>query len=641
MKRFTLTLLFSSLLAACSDSSDSNDITPTPTPAPEIITGVLMDAQPVQGARVLCDNALPVTTNALGQFEVAVGANCEFALGEFNLGRNQAGITSEQSVITTYQLSPTSVARSASSAESNQEVANISALLQSVDINKSDDMIDVTQVDDSSIPAGLLSAATDDEFNRLMQDVKVFDGEGVAHSIVAAGGELVSPTEAIAELNQQYYSEHVQSMVDDLTEVLSGDMSSIDIEAKLATYRGWLEAQEDSNGYHQQAVLAILAVMEVVNMEQIALRVDITGTNYSEMLAKALDMPINPQAKIEFVSETALGTTEDVNQVFTNAADKLVAASKQLAQAMPGEGYVLTYTDKAYTYQDSLVLRSASLLAADALYTLAAYQLGKDENYLPQSSEMQLDVVQETQTYYHGDDKSQTIRKPVTMDFTEVEYEAFSYDPKSVVEDENLLLFAENAEQLLSKAKLALVEAVLVAKQIDLPRYLDDDEANELANYIADLDRHLADSTSYFTYQDGDNVIYANLHLFYQPETGIDRSDLVITVSDYTCEAEDLSLASYDESLSQLFSEPTCDYQGDYMMDEEYRNWQVTKEIMYSYENILDEAGEVIGSKYESVFVPAVDADFDLKLTEATDSNAIDVVWCGNDATGAKQSCFQ
>ena len=638
MKKAFLPLLISSLLVGCGSGSNSDST--SDTPLPNSVTALFMDSAAVMGVDYNCDNNERGTTSELGEFTVTEGAICDFSLDGYFIGSNKAGITSKNHQITAYALSAKSVTKTATKSSvptSKQYVANISALLQSIDVNQADNKIDTTDVVGESLTTSAPLMAIDDAaFATAIQGVKVVINQ--AEDSIPTGNIKV-PSQATDELNDQYTSENISQIVSDLKDVLAGDITAVDIEAKLNEYRTLIEKDDSSNGYHQKALAAILEIAEIANMEEVATRVDITNTNYSEMLAKAISYSFGQGAVIELV-ETPTGTTEDVSKVLIEAANRLVNASEKLAAAMPGESYVLPYSldseDKSsvVTYQDSLVIRTAALSAASALYTASAYNAGDDTDYLPQSQTFTDVAVVEERTTWDG---TLTRTWNETDKNIDAEFANYSYDPRSYYQSSSLFSYRLNATELLVSAKSALINAVVVSKFVNLSSYIDEEEVTDVERLISDLDRHLSDESSFMSIQDDEDTTYVNLHAFYNTSEGIDRSDLDIVTSEYECDTSNLDGdATYSVQLSQIFSEPTCSYNGSYTetdsSEEEYTKWSVIKELSYRNE----------GNTSIWTFIPVIDADFEVTITESSNSTLLDVMWCGiNKDTEEKVSCIE
>ncbi|EDM69005.1 hypothetical protein PE36_20410 [Moritella sp. PE36] len=643
MKKTLLALCVSSILVGCGSDSDSSTDTPTNPPSNGQVIALFMDVQPVMGADYNCDTGDTGSTSELGQFTVTEGAICDFELDGYAIGSNREGITSKNNQITAYSLDAQTDQRVATlntvAPTPEQYAANISALLQSIDVIQTDDKLDTSDVvGESLIEAEPLAAIDDMTFEAALITVEVeVEVDGKPTVVPLPTENIKAPSEAKDDLNNQYTSENIAQIVLDLQDLLTGNITTVDIEAKLNEYRTLLESSDSSNGYHQKAFDAILEIAEIANMEEVAARVDITGSDYSEMLSTVIESSFTPDVIIELI-ETPIGTTEDVSKILTEAANRLVHASERLAAAMPGEGYVLPYSeesDEALTYQDSLVIRTAALGAANVLYTLSAYSAGDDTYYLPQSETFKdIDAVNETYTWNEN--------PPISWDDVQLdidaEFDLYSYDPSGYYADSSLFSYRKNAAQLLTSAKSALTNAVTVSKLINLSSFVDEEDVEEIAKIISDLDNHLDNPSSSLSIDEDGELTYINLHAFYNTQTGIDSSDFNITTNSYTCDTSDLgnNQAQYDIALSKIFSEPTCSHQANYKMIDlwgnEYTNWDVIKVINNTY----TEDSSI------TTFIPAVDADFEVNITESNNSTILDVVWCGIDEdTEEKVSCVE
>lgn len=629
MKIKYLSLVVAALSGCGSDSSSDS----TPTPSTQV-TALFMDSSAVEGVDYKCDSQEQGSTSELGQFFVEENAICDFYLDGYYLGSNREGITGKNNQITAYSLYDTTSVRRRSVLPMTPEqyVANISALLQSIDADaNSTNGIDTTKVVGKSLlEATPLDAKNDDEFKAAVANVTLINEDGEENTI--SPENIKTPSEAKEELNTQYTSENVAEIIDKLTTILSSeDLTTLDIESTINEYRSLLDADDKSNGYHQKALIAILEIAEVLNMPEVADRVTITGgssLNYTEMLAKTLDLFVTPSAIINLV-ETPIGTTEDVSRVLAEAAMRLVNASARLGSAMPGEGYVVPYADTGLTYQDSLVIRAGALVAANALYTVASYNAGDDAHYLPERETLSdIDVV--TEQYRWNDSGSDITWVEHTLETLNVEYDTFSSDSLEYIQSPEVFTFHSNAVELLTSAKAALKEAVNVAELVTLEDYLDSNEQTDAKVLITQLKSHLNGSKDFISL-DGS---YADLHAFYSVTTGIDRSDIQIVNSNYKCDMRYYDgNAEYDKELSRIFGEPTCSHNASYIIKDnwgQWTNWDLIKPLHSEH-----------GDNYSNMtFIPAVNAELNVEITESKQSNIIDVAWCGLDENNNKVSCF-
>ncbi|OAN13095.1 hypothetical protein A3K86_15640 [Photobacterium jeanii] len=652
------------LLAGCGgDGSNSPDPKPGPDPKPKArIDAVFLDSQAVLGVQYQCDTGDKGQTNDIGQFKVTEGAICTFDLDGFVLGSNRDAITEKASVVTAYSLKSSVSGRAfgATTASANY-TANISALLNTIDVIKTDNKIDTTDVVGNTIPEEVLTASTDDAFvqavNKVAIVVKDSNGNKVKKTVEESVKEdpsfIKKPSEAKDDLNKTYKSENVAEVIERVNTVLAGDITKVNIESELDTARQLLDATDNSNGLHQKALSAILEIAEILNEPEVANRVSIEGSSYSEMLAQAIDLSVNPKAVAKFI-ETSTGTTENESKLLTDLASRLVNASERLAVALPGEGYVLPYTDDQITYQDSLVVRVGALSVANALYTAASYNAGSDEFYFPVQYKLQdVDMVIERggqRITCNDDENGYCDYENIPTTWTEekqnisVSNTVNGWDPKSNIESAEIMTYRAEAKELLIKAKASLVQATETAKLVALEKYIEDEnERNAVHKLIVNVDGHLSGKVAYIE----DDDVFVNLNKFYNVNTGVDRSDVRIDVSEYYCDESDLNgaHAEFSEELSKIFGVPTCSHDANYIIHrkDEYGEYKYTNyNLIQTLSNSSDTTKEEDGSEltiWSHTFIPTVSAKFDISVTETATSNFSDVVWCGM-KDGKKVSCL-
>lgn len=648
MQKAVLPIVIGAILSGCGSDSDS---TPGTSPAPNQVSAVFMDASGVEGVTYNCDTGESGETNSLGNFFVTSGATCLFEVDGYRLGSNREALTEDNHQVTAYALEVDGFAPSTRTVNKTEYAGKVSALLQSIDLDQTDEKIDTSSVvGDSLIVADPLAAQ---DFEEAMKAVKVVDHSG--EEIAIPADNMTTPEQAKKGLNKNYTSENVQHIIDEIKYLLASDIPTVNVESTLASMRSLLEAEDNSNGYHQQALDAILEIAEIVNMPEVSERVTITGTNYSEVLAQAIDLSMNPNAIVEF-AEAPMGTTKDVSALFTELANRLENASARLAAAMPGEGYELPYSESgdALTYQDSLVIRTAAFGLANTLYTLSAYNMGSDELYLEKEVTLEgVEVKKEIAVFSWYEDNYED-RVVLSREWHEskedidVEYDVISSDPLSLYTSEDVLAFHDDADSMLKSAKLSLEQMVSVAQLISLEEYLDEGEVEDAEYLLEQLSTHLADEQSALAIELDGEELHANLHAFYSTEAGIDRSDFIFQAR-YQCETEYVSNGAnveYSLELSKLFGEPTCSQDGNYLIDwdinDSYIDWNLVKVLDYTASISYDEEQNASTSTYTYTFVPAVDAELEVTVKESPSSNVLDVIWCGIDEdTDEKISCLE
>lgn len=697
MKKALLPLLVGALLAGCGGSDGPDYGTNSNTGDGDgngngDITAVLLDTNPVMGADFSCDTDETGTTNNFGQFKVSDGAICDFSLDGYSIGSNTTPISSDNTVVTPFGLEQTaSVMRmiKASGITAEQFAANISALLNSIDLNKSDDMIDTTSADGESLSsANPLSAISDEVFAAAMAEVKIKNTDGTTADLPEA--DIVLPSDAGNSLDDAYHSENLETALTDLKDTLEGDLTTVDIEAKLNEYRSLLETEDSSNGYQQDAAEAIFEILEIANSEEVANRFEITGSSYSEMLAKVLDLGVNPEATIKMIAESVTGTSDNEAALFADLAARLENAANKLGGAMPGEGYVLSYVDGdvMMNYQDSLVARAYALTLSNALYTLSAYNYGSDENYVLRDETIE-NVAIAVEVSNNDDDDTgggpntgspapeptqpeTGIKAYEDLDYIEnrdvtTQTAPYLYNPKAALtEDQNILTFHSNADEQLTKAESSLMKATRIADEIDFSKYIDDseieygeyDNPSRVAYFEDIIDQfnayYAGDLDTIKIMTDGEFGYYTYLkpHALYNVETGLDRNDFDFSNAEYRCEfkreyaesdhvyehdEEDYNLTySYDEDTSKMINAPGCKHNesdihnadnGDY--DEHYHYFSSTKIAEYEEDGYWKE--EFLGYR-------AMRAYLFVDLTLSANSNFSDIMWC-TDKDGNALSC--
>ncbi|MGS0690030.1 hypothetical protein [Shewanella sp. 30m-9] len=607
MKKTVLALLIGSTLVGCGSDSDNQ-------PSQDLVSATLMDVALVSGVTYQC-GIQSGTTDAEGNFNVKKGTtNCVFSIGELSLGQSNATITETNNQVSTLTLKPTVTARTVVN-----HVANVSALLQTVDANNDiKDGIDLTKVVSTSIPATILQATDDKAFDELVSQVKIeIDGE--EKTVKDLGIETVAPSKAGAELNNTYKSENVDTLIKDVKKLaVNDDFTKVDFDAKLNEYRDLLKSgSDDSNGYHQKALLAMIEILEVSNMQEVSERLKITNPSSSEMLANLLEVALNPKSLVELsLNEAKTGSTDDINIILNSAAVRLANASNELATAFPNKNYVMQYgeisedeAEFSLTYQDAQIARSYALALASTLNLVASYEKGSDANLMPQTEELTVDVVE----FSNGE----IIEKEMDL---KAEFSQIESNPLSLLSKGEIGQFNAFAEANLKEAKAWLTEAIEIAKWVDLSDLLDKEEAAETAKIIADLSQHLADENSSFLSEDADKEqLYINLHALFSTAKGIDVTDINIANLEYQCERNwdgtPLKNSQYSETLSKLFNETVCSH------EEDNHHWNV-------FDNIA------VKASYSQLDFP------DGADRESSSSTIEEVIWCGQSADGQKVSCF-
>ncbi|MET4694858.1 hypothetical protein V5J34_002697 [Endozoicomonas sp. NE35] len=596
------------------------------------VTAVFSDSRVIEGAGFNCKNGDTTeagTTDSKGEMTVASGSVCTMSLDGFNLGITQP-VTAQNSVISTMQLTETgqrATKRKNSGNGSMNYNARVSSLLQSVDANSSFNSygsIDTRNVKGDTIPTDLLTNPDidEDEFVAKLETIENNDGSS------ATGGSTVPPSEAEGNVRAGYESVAVHMAISKIKVLLESDITELHLENELADIRHLLESSDASNGYHKEALLAILEIAEVLNEPEVAERIDFEGSlfDYQSILPKALDFAFNDEAEI--VLSEAKGTTDDIAELLFESANRLINASEKLSKAMPSESYILPYEElEGFTYQDSLAVQAAALQAANTISVMSAYQLGDDKYYIPQSHKV--DELPAYESWYDYE-LQRYIVQPVILKNFESEYIQLTTDPVDFLNSNSTLLSLRSDNKYLNLAKQALTDSVPVMQAIDLERFMSAEEAEEFTKILTSLDNHLksedGDATP-FVLDSEDGTYYANLHAFYDNNTGIDRNSFSITINGYSCRDD---LGAYDLDTSKLLSYPLCPHDESILNDWGNIDYRKTQEVGYYF-------NENLGTHvYQDI--AAVPARDNTEFTPIYD-RINRVIWCDEDEAGNKVSC--
>lgn len=596
-------------LAGCNSSSDKkDDVEPS-----EPINAVFNDiGVPVYGVNYQCDSGDKGTTNTQGQFKVEEGAICQFDLNDFKIGHNLLPITAVNTEVSGLTLGYEAPQRKLKSSDNPLRfAANLSALLQTISsVSEETDNLDVSGVQGETINEEILFVEDDDAFEELVREVEIIiDDETIVIGDEIDEGriDVTPPSEAEDDIKDEiegtYHSDNVARVLAHLQAILTGDTTVTDIQHELDAIRSDLETADNSNGHHQAALRALLEIAEVVNEDEVAQRIVVTGSDYTEMLAQLLDQ----SAAVDMVTKPQ-GTTEDVAHLLHEAALRLINASEKLALALPSPAFDINYDGASLSYSESLEIRTAALAAANVLSTLASYDVASDEYYLP--LEAQLNNVEVVIRDQDGN------WKEVTQDFN-VEYYRVDSHQLEYFNDDQLFTHRRDAKYL-TVAKQALTQAVKTALLLEL--------AEEDQALLADVAAHLEDENSVFKLEEDGETVYLDLHAFYNASTSIDRNDFIIEAS-YECDTYDLTGgASYNEVFSMIKGDTICKH--DDALNNDHTDWY--KLMSVGYDADLE----------QEVFIKAVYADLMRDIKEAANSNLTNVLWCGYDDNDNRLSCL-
>ncbi|MGR5340695.1 hypothetical protein ACPV50_12300 [Vibrio astriarenae] len=558
---------------------------------------------PVFGVNYKCDTNDSGITDQKGQFEVQDGAVCNFDLDGFAIGKNTLAISEDNATISGLDLSLEStrvMQRSLTQLDSEAALkfaANLSALLQTVSFT-SEDYLDVTHVAGDSIEEEILFVESDEEFDELIRKVEIIvDEERItvedALEDETIDIEITTPSDAEEDLEEEiqgnYESDAVKRVLAQLERIFAGDTTQIDVQDELNTMRDDLRTADGSNGRHQDALMAIIEIAEVMNEDEVAKRITVTGSEYTEMLAMLLDKNV----AVDMIT-TPQGTTDDIADLLHESALRLINASEKLALAVPSAAYEVDYDGASLSYAQSLEIRTGALAAANVISTIASYDTASDEYYLPQREKISgVEVV--VYDWATGEKELETQDFDVEYIDLDIDEAAFFNDPK---------LFTHRDNKYLETAKEALSAAVVTSLLLDL-----DDEALEI---LQSVDKHLSDESSVFTHTEDGETLYVNLHALYDSSKSVDRNDLEIFANN-GCYQDD-----YNEKLSKVAGDTVC------AID----NWN-------SVDDLIPVGRE--GSK--TTYIKAHYSYLELDVQEAPNSNLTNVLWCGEE-DGNRISCL-
>ena len=632
-KKVVLATMVAAALTGCNSSSndrsgDNDGGGGGGATLPEI-TAVFSDARVVEGAAFNCGDGGEGTTSEKGEMTVTSGSVCTMSLDGFPLGITQP-VTAQNSIISTMQLTETGQRKSTRSRTDNGEMsynARISSLLQSIDANDNAyGSIDASDVKGDTIPTDLLTAKDIDEdtFVEKLNKIENISGNNGGS---ATGGNTVPPSDAEENVRGGYESVAVHMAISKIELLLNSDVTTLNLENELADIKHLLEGSDASNGYHKDALLAILEIAEVLNEPEVAERIDFEGSlfDYQDMLPKVLDFSFNDDATAIF--SDLKGTTDDISEVLFKSAQRLVNASEKLSMAMPGESYTLPYEGtESFTYQDSLVVQAYALQAANAIAVMSAYQLGDDKYYVPQTHK--IDQLQAYEGWYDND-LNRFVTAPIILEDVESDYVSMDSDPLDFYSNNSVLLTLRRDSKYLNLAKQALTDSVPVMLGIDLERFMPVEEAEEFKAKLNSLDRHLkaenGDSTP-LVVNDNDDTFYVNLHAFYNTNTGIDRNAFDISIGDYSCHFD---LGTYDIDTSRFFSYPMCAH-NESIHDEWGFIWNRFETITQYYDQDRN--------TWVQQVLAAVPARENTEFTPRQ-GQITRVIWCDEDDNGNKVAC--
>ena len=631
-KKLALATMVAAALAGCNsdDDNSTSDIPAGARPGRDGIVGddgtpgehieaFFFDSSPVKGAKFDCGDE-SATSEKSGRFVVPFGESCVVSIDGFVLGKTEP-LNSQNRFIISSHLQPVGARMTRMSENSVTDFnLRVSSLLQSIDADQNEgSFIDTRETDGSTIPAGLLTEeATEEEFIEKLQNVEV--GGGALGDPDQGSGSIIPPSEAGDNLTNNYESEAVKRVISQVLHLLSNHEMEIHIENELRDIRRELQTSDGSNHHHQQALLAILEILEVVNSREVSNRIDITGNlfDYTQMLPKVLDATFNKDADVLFKGE--LGTTDDIAEILFDSARRLVAASQRLGSAFPNEDYVLPYEELSISYHDALYLRASALNVANIIAITSAYSIGDERLYVPQEFTESGYPVHER--WYDSDTRKHEVALAL-KDF-EGEYTHAFIDQEIIVHDPEVLMLRSNPKYM-ALAKQALTESLPLIKELEI------DE--ETSNLIESLDAHLHaedGDRNPLVIEDGDDEIFINLHAFYDTENGIDRNSFTVNFNGYHCSGG--MKGQYDETLSKLFNDTICSHDENVIIQEDYHSWIDWNRVRYIgwYTN---NNGDTVDQ-----FIPAVYASADLDISPEYDITR--VAWCGMEDNGDKISCF-
>ncbi|MEF1218329.1 hypothetical protein REH76_11035, partial [Photobacterium damselae] len=310
--------------------------------------------------------------------------------------------------------------------------------------------------------------------------------------------------------------------------------------------------------------------------------------DYSEILPQAIDAAVNGRAKM-LVNNEVTGSTDKEAETLYHFAQELKKASDMLGVSFSSSERIAQY-DKdgkiTLNYQQAQSIRAIALTAANMLSTVAAYQLGSDEQYLPKTAkDLNLKVVKETCDGNNVDQPCNQVS--TTLPVETVDYENASIDPAALVKNPNFLALRSDPKYM-ELALEAISEAANIGatkvdlSQFDYPTPEDEQKAKELVNNLNQHFQAPADKVVLVNYSDEDMKLQLNLRAFFNVNTGLGHEDIKVIENKYSC--------TLNQDMTKVMNEPMCheaNYMGDWLSYDPTQNIHYFIEG-YPAEHILD-----------------------------------------------------
>ncbi|ENX3945004.1 hypothetical protein ACFO1C_000297 [Photobacterium damselae] len=525
------------------DSSDSND-NGSVAPAGKI-KATFVDKE-VAGLKYRCTSGESGTTGSKGEFVVTEGTRCSFSINSLELGTTQVTDLNKKA-ITPYDI------------KKNGNVKNIAALLQTLDSDGNpENGINLSDLDTSvELPESLLNTKNEAEFQQILS--KHLPNKKVV-SFTDAQKHLDNTLSVMGVL-RGYHSVAVEKIITDINDNVLPKLSETDFQSKLTEYKTALNNAEKDNA-DVATLQAVITVAEVLNEPQVKERFSFTYPaddnpfDYSEILPQAIDAAVNGRAKM-LVNNEVTGSTDKEAETLYHFAQELKKASDMLGVSFSSSERIAQY-DKdgkiALDYQQAQSIRAIALTAANMLSTVAAYQLGTDDQYLPKTANnLNLKVVKETRDWNNVDQPCN--RVSTTLPVETVDYENASIDPAALVKNPNFLALRSDPKYM-ELALEAISEAANIGatkvdlSQFDYPTPEDEQKAKELVNNLNQHFQAPADKVVLVNYSDEDMKLQLNLRAFFNVNTGLGHEDIKVIENKYSC--------TLDQDMTKVMNEPMC-----------------------------------------------------------------------------------
>ncbi|WIH20387.1 hypothetical protein [Photobacterium damselae] len=545
-----------------SDSNDNGSIVPAGK-----IKATFVDKE-VAGLKYRCTSGETGLTNASGQFTVAKDTSCTFSVNNLELGTAQVTDLNKKA-ITPYDITK------------NGNVKNIAALLQTLDSDSNpENGINLSDLDTTvELPASLLNTKSEAEFQQILS--KHLPNKKVV-SFTDAQKHLDNTLSTMGVL-RGYHSATVEKIITDINDNVLPKLSETDFQSKLAEYKAELNNAEKDNA-DVATLQAVITVAEVLNEPQVKERFSFTYPaddnpfDYSEILPQAIDAAVNGRAKM-LVNNDVTGSTDKEAETLYHFAQELKKASDMLGVSFSSSDRIAQY-DKdgkiTLDYQQAQSIRAVALTAANILSTVAAYQLGSDDQYLPKTAK---DLNLNTVMYgckEHDSEFGSCIDYGVIgskkLPIVQTEYDDASINPAALVNNQNFLALRSDPKFMELALKAISEAANIGATKVDLslfdyPTPEDEQKAKELVNNLNQHFQAPTDKPVLVNYSDEEMKLQLNLRAFFNVNTGLGHEDIKVIENKYSC--------TLDQDMTKVMNEPMChevNYMGDWLSDDPTQN---------------------------------------------------------------------